>query len=253
MQWFFLWLMLAVGTQLWLCFRVARSSTGFAIATFFFGAIGAAYTAFTEHGEEETSVTVPFVANIVFSALLFFSGWQMLVSLMDEEAMPDEQAMVSEDAAPRRDATVLLQEEAPQAVPAPQAAAPAAVDPVDAFSAGLRAVGVAHTVTRLPDNRQLPVGVADMAQVAAVASTQGSAEGTGTQVVVGQEVVATLLRCEAERVCRDLAGAYMHKAAKVRPRVLQNGRLLLLIPGAATGEFDMSSASMVSVFKSLRP
>lgn len=91
-----------------------------------------------------------------------------------------------------------------------------------------------------------------MAQVTAVASTQGGAEGAGTQVVAGHEVLATFLRCEAERVCRDLAGAYMHKAAKVRPRVLQNGRLLLLIPGAGTGEFEVMSASMVSVFKSLR-
>ena len=41
MGWIFLWLALALATQLWLCFRVARSSIALAIATFFLGSIAA--------------------------------------------------------------------------------------------------------------------------------------------------------------------------------------------------------------------
>ena len=251
MQWFCLWLMLAMGPQLWLCFRVARSSTGFAIATFFFGPLGAAYTAFTEHGEEETSVTVPFVANIVFSTLFFFTGWQMLVNLIEGTEDMDE-GVVAEAQAPAGTAPAeLLEERSAALAPATSTETAPPADPIDAFSAGLRAVGVAHTVTRLPDSRKLPPGVLDMAQVTAVASTQASASAPGTEVVAGSEVSATFLRCQAEAVCRDLAGAYMQKAAKTRPRVLQNGRMLLLVPGGA-GEFDVLAASMVSVFRSLR-
>lgn len=48
MGWVFLWLALAAITQIWLCFRVARSSVALAVGTFFLGGIAAAYTLFKE-------------------------------------------------------------------------------------------------------------------------------------------------------------------------------------------------------------
>lgn len=232
MQWFFLFLSVTLATQLWLCFRVARSSVGWAVATFFFGSFGAAYPAFKEHGKEETSVTLPFIVHLVCATLLAASAWLVAGQLMGDE---QEEAVVEEAA----------EQVSPSPGNAPDGLAPAAVqDPVEAFSKGLNAIGVAHTLTRIDEARRLPRGVSEMVQVT---TTRGEGEEGGAR-----ELTATLLRCEAERTCRDLAGTYMQKAAKARPRVVQNGRLLLLVPGVA-GEFDVASAGMISVFKDLRP
>jgi hypothetical protein len=73
MGWVFLWLSLAAITQIWLCFRVARSSVAHAVGTFFLGGIAAAYTLFKERDDPETNVTVPFIANLVFSLLFVIS------------------------------------------------------------------------------------------------------------------------------------------------------------------------------------
>ncbi len=78
MGWLFLWLGLAFGTQIWLCFRVGRSNVALAIVTFFIGFPGALYTFFKHRDNADTSVTVPFAANVVFSLLFFASVFRKL-------------------------------------------------------------------------------------------------------------------------------------------------------------------------------
>ena len=238
MGWIFLWLALALATQLWLCFRVARSSIALAIATFFLGSIAAVYTLFKHRGDPETSVTAPFLANLAFSVLLVASSWQLVKASMLEQAAQDQLAAAAEVA------------EAPPAPPAPLAAADTAaqsatpLDPVDAFSAELRNVGIAHTVTRLPATTQLPGGVVDAAQIDALASTIGASAPAGAELSV------TLFRCDSVPACRSVAGNYMQQSS-TRARVLQNGATLLVIPVAGSGEFDVLSASLASAFRKL--
>jgi len=222
MGWIFLWLALALATQLWLCFRVARSSIALAIATFFLGSIAAVYTLFKHRGDPETSVTAPFLANLAFSVLLVASSWQLVKASMLEQAAQDQLAAAAEVA------------EAPPAPLAPLAAADTAaqsatpLDPVDAFSAELRNVGIAHTVTRLPATTQLP----------------------GASAPAGAELSVTLFRCDSVPACRSVAGNYMQQSS-TRARVLQNGATLLVIPVAGSGEFDVLSASLASAFRQL--
>jgi len=238
MGWIFLWLALALATQLWLCFRVARSSIALAIATFFLGSIAAVYTLFKHRGDPEPSVTAPFLANLAFSVLLVASSWQLVKASMLEQAAQDQLAAAAEVA------------EAPPAPPAPLAAADTAaqsatpLDPVDAFSAELRNVGIAHTVTRLPATTKLPGGVVDAAQIDALASTIGASAPASAELSV------TLLRCDSVPACRSVAGNYMQQSS-TRARVLQNGATLLVIPVAGSGEFDVLSASLASAFRKL--
>ena len=246
MGWMFLWLALALATQIWLCIRVSRSSKPLAVATFFIGFPAAAYTLVKHRGDEATQVTVPFVANVVFSLLFFYSAWSVTLSSLGAYGLSDEPVaapvMAERASAPAAGASaVALAASAPE--PAASAALP---DAVDKFSDALRSSGVNNTVTRLASATAWPAGVVDGALITAApaAPVPASAPGFG-------ELSATLLRCESVGDCRDLARAYMEQGETEKRRVLQNGTLLLLMPAASTNENDLTPATMASVFKRL--
>ncbi|WP_460508212.1 hypothetical protein [Hydrogenophaga soli] len=223
------------------------------MGTFFLGGIAAAYTLFKERDDPETNVTVPFIANLVFSLLLVISGWQVIKTTMLEQAdLEDEPAVSQADErnvptvpaampmAARVETPALAP--APEPTPAPQNTA--ALDSVDAYSAELQRIGIAHAVTRKPATVKLPVGVVDAAQVDVQASTSGASEASSPKLS------ATLFRCHSMPACRDVAGTYMHQSAR-KARVVQNGATLLVLPVAAGGELDGLQANMVGAFRKL--
>lgn len=258
---FFLWLVLAFATQIWLCFRVARSSIALAIVTFFIGGIGALYTLFKQRGDPETSVTVPFVANLVFSVLFFVSLWQVVLPKLEE--IEDEfEAPVAAATAPSTDQasppvlTPAMAAASAAEAPASAAsgAAPAA-DAVDVFSAALRDGGLVHTVTRLPASTTLPPGVAEatlfsVTPMGAAAASPASA-ASAASAAAPNELSATLFRCESVNACRNLAGAYMQQAGAGKRRVLQNGLLMLSLPPSEPNDADLTPAAVASVFRKL--
>jgi hypothetical protein len=247
-------LALAFVTQLWLCFRVARSSVPLAILTFFIGAIGAVYTLFKHRGDDETSVTRPFLANLAFSAIFFVVAWQVLLPMIEEaEALELGEPVVARSSAPA--STALPSMAAPLAPPQvasePAAVASAAVvvGPVEAFSQALKDAGLNHVVTRLPEASKLPEGVADVAMysvspIAAAASAPASAAGGHS---------AMLFVCESANACRNLAGAQMQQSGPDKRRVLQNGLLLLSTPPPASDDDDFTPAAVASTFRKLQP
>lgn len=248
MGWMFLWLGLAFATQIWLCLRVGRSSVPLAIATFFVGFPAAAYTLFKHRGDEASSVTVPFLANLVFSVLFFVSGWQFMWAAMQAQDAADEPVVATAPAgerAQRLGAAASAAAAAPASEPAPAAAPP---DAVDMFSAALRAAGVNHTVTRLTASTPWPAGVTDAALITASPMAPGAAS-----VPAGGELSVTLYKCESAAACRDVAVAYLQQSGPEKRRVLQNGLLLLLMPRASPGadEADITPATVVSVFRRL--
>ena len=245
-----LWLALAGATQLWLCFRVARSSVGLAIVTFFLGPVGALYTLFKHHGDEETSVTVPFVANFVFSMLLLFSGWQLAKATWREQMEQEAILAAQEEEEPEFDASAGLppRSESPPTAPSrtvePEPVAVQA-DPIDAYSAALRQAGLAHSITRVPaGSSEMPAGVIDAAQIAAPMQADGAS--------VPQEFSVTLLRCATIEGCRELAGAYMRQSVQTG-RIIQNGPMLLVVPHFAAGTVEEPLAIVTSSFKQLSP
>lgn len=248
MGWVFLWLALALATQLWLCFRVARSSVFFAIGTFFLGGIAAVYTLFKERGEPETSVTTPFIANLVFTLLLIISSWQLVKTAMLEQDDAVEISATSQASEPGELSEPLSRPEKPMAAgvatAANQVQSGAPLDVFDAFSAELRNIGIVHSVTRAQANAKRPGGVVDSAQIDTIAATSGSNAG-------GTKLSATLFRCNSTADCRNAASAYMHQSAS-RVRVLQNGALLLVLPTSG-GEFDGLSANLTGAFRKLQP
>ncbi|MCM5682190.1 hypothetical protein M8A51_21900 [Schlegelella sp. S2-27] len=245
-----LWLALAGASQLWLCFRVARSSVALAIVTFFLGPIGALYTLFTHHGDEETSVTVPFIANFVFCLLLMFSGWQV-VKTMWQEQMEREAAYAAEDEDSDVDVSDRLPppgqlQPAAMSSPAPAPAPAVVADPIDAYSAALRQAGVSHSLTRIEvGSNKLPAGVVDAAQVVAQEAAAADAARPAPK-----EFSVTLLRCDTVQGCRDLAGAHMRQSTQVK-RIIQNGAMLLVVPGAEAGSGDALAAALTSAFRQL--
>jgi hypothetical protein len=257
MGWVFLWLSLAAVTQIWLCFRVARSSVLLAVGTFFLGGIAAAYTLFKERDDPETNVTVPFIANLACSLLLVISGWQVIKTTMLEEADVDEAPVVAQADGPdaptlsaampmaaRVETPASAQAPAPTPEPTPVPRSTAALDSVDAYSAELHRIGIEHAVTRKPATAKLPAGVVDSAQVDVQALTSGP-NATG-----GPTLSVTLFRCHSTPACRDVAGSYMHQSAR-RARVVQNGATLLVLPVAGGGELDGLQANMVGAFRKL--
>lgn len=263
---FLLWLALGLVTQLWLCFRVARSSVPLAIATFLLGPIGALYTLFKHHGEEETSVTTPFVANLVCCVLLVVVGWQQLMALA--EGMPSEPGLMAASEASEKDAgftPASLTAANPGSGAAPASAQEAAppADPIDVLAADLRRVGVQSTVLRLPATTRLPEGVMSGAQLA-MSSMPGAGEwmhapgsasaasappGSARQA----ELSVLFLRCDAATTCRGVARAYMAQDPATRPRVLQNGTLLLLISNINTANTGSMHNVVASAFRHLPP
>jgi hypothetical protein len=266
MGWFFLWLALGLATQVWLCFRVARTSVPLAIATFLLGPIGALYTLFKEHGEEETSVTTPFIANLACSALLFMSGWQALTKMMQEP--PAELQAAAEAGQLSADAPAAAGGLTPASleVASPAAAAAQRQDPLEQLAAELHGAGVQSTVLRMPAGARLPEGVISGAQLALVsvpgkgtwmnppamvevaASAGASAAGTAPAAA---EVSAIFLRCEAATTCRGVARAYMLQDAATRPRVLQNGPMLLLISTSNAAQAGHLHSVVASAFRHL--
>jgi len=254
---FFLWTVLAFATQIWLCFRVARSSVALAIVTFFIGSIGSIYTLFKHRGDPETSVTVPFVANLVFSVLFFVSLWQVVLPKL--EAIEDEfEAPVAAATAPTIDRTsspVLVPAVASASAadaPASAASGAAPADVVDVFSAALRDGGLVHTVTRLPASTSLPPGVTDatLFSVAPMGAAT-SAASAASAAAGGSELSATLFKCESVNACRNLAGAYMQQTGASKRRVLQNGLLMLSLPPSEPNDADLTPTAVASVFRKL--
>lgn len=245
MGWVFLWLGLAFVTQIWLCFRVGRSNVALAIATFFIGFPAALYTFFKQRGESETSVTVPFVANLAFTVLFFVTAWQTVVPLLEaQEALYGPPVLV---------ATPLVAER-PQAAAssADQASVPAAPaeDSIDGFSAALRAGGLNHTVTRLAASTTLPAGVTDAA-LFSVAPMAAPAAASAASAPAGEELSATLFKCDSVNACRNLAGVHMQQGGAGKRRVLQNGLLMLSLPPASASDADLTPAAVASVFRKL--
>lgn len=262
---FFLWLGLAFATQIWLCIRVARSSIALAIVTFFIGSIGSLYTLFKHRGDPDTSVTVPFVANLVFSVLFFVSLWQVVLPKLEE--IEDEfEAPVAAAMAPTTDrasspvlvpavaaasASASASASAAEA-PASAASGAAPADSVDVFSAALRDGGLIHTVTRLPASSSLPPGVTDatLFSVTPMGSAVSPASAASA-AVAANELSATLFKCESVNACRNLAGAYMQQTGASKRRVLQNGLLMLSLPPSEPNDADLTPAAVASVFRKL--
>jgi hypothetical protein len=265
MSWFFFWLALCLATQVWLCLRVSRTSVFLAIATFLLGPIGALYTLFKEHGEEETSVTTAFVANLACSVLLFMSGWQMLAALMEappevQEEMAEAQADAAGEPPPPQGLTPASLDVPPPAT-APALVQQAPADPLDLLATDLRSAGVHSTVQRMPAGSRLPEGVVSGAQLAmtgapgagawlntAAAEGASAPDGAASAPV---EVSAIFLRCEAAAACRGVARAYMLQDAATRPRVLQNGPLLLLISNSNAAQAGHLHSVVASAFRHL--
>lgn len=256
---FFLWLGLAFATQIWLCIRVARSSIALAIVTFFIGSIGSLYTLFKHRGDPETSVTVPFVANLVFSVLFFVSLWQVVLPKLEE--IEDEfEAPVAAAMAPTTDrassptlvpAVAATSASAAEA-PASAASGAAPADSVDVFSAALRDGGLVHTVTRLPASSSLPPGVTDATLFSVTPmGSAASPASAASAAVAANELSATLFKCESVNACRNLAGAYMQQTGASKRRVLQNGLLMLSLPPSEPNDADLTPAAVASVFRKL--
>lgn len=267
MSWFFFWLALCLATQVWLCLRVSRTSVFLAIATFLLGPIGALYTLFKEHGEEETSVTTAFVANLACSVFLFMSGWQMLVNLMEEPVEVQEemaQAEAAGEPAPPPGLTPASLDAPPPAT-APALVQQAPADPLDLLATDLRSAGVQSTVLRMPAGSRLPEGVVSGAQLAMTGApgagdwlNMASAEGASAPAAApaggapaSVEVSAIFLRCEAAAACRGVARAYMLQDAATRPRVLQNGPMLLIVSNSNAAQAGHLHSVVASAFRHL--
>jgi hypothetical protein len=256
---FFLSLGLVLVSQIWLSIRVGRSNTALAILTFFIGFPGALYTFLRHRGDEETSVTKPFVANLVFSLLFMASIWLILMPLLDAQSAEFEKSLVVAAPVGERPAVPAIPASAAQSASAVLAAASAAepaasappVDPIDAFSAALRAAGLNYTVTRMASaaSAALPAGVTDAALFSV--SSMGSSAASAASSPAGNELSATLFSCESLSACRSLAGAQMQQSGPDKRRVLQNGLLLLSMPPVVASDADLTPAAVVSAFRKL--
>ena len=258
---FFLALGLALVSQIWLSIRVGRSNTALAILTFFIGFPGALYTFLRHRGDEETSVTKPFVANLVFSLLFVASIWLVVMPLLDAQSAEFAKSLgVPVSAGERPAAPAIPASAAPSAsaalataavaVTEPAASAPSA-DPIEAFSVALRAAGVNHTVTRMAAaaSAPLPAGVTSAASFSVTGMGPGAAVAASSPA--GNELSATLFNCESLSACRGLAGAQMQQAGPAKRRVLQNGLLLLSMPPAVASDTDLTPAAVASAFRKL--
>jgi len=256
---FFLALGLALVSQIWLSIRVGRSNTALAILTFFIGFPGALYTFLRHRGDEETSVTKPFVANLVFTLLFVASIWLVVMPLLDAQSAEFAKSLgVPVSAGERPAAPAIPASAAPSAsaaltavaVTEPAASAPSA-DPIEAFSVALRAAGVNHTVTRMAAaaSAPLPAGVTSAASFSVTGMGPGTAAAASSPA--GNELSATLFNCESLSACRGLAGAQMQQAGPAKRRVLQNGLLLLSMPPAVASDADLTPAAVASAFRKL--
>jgi hypothetical protein len=250
MGWVFLWLGLAFGTQIWLCFRVGRSSVPLAIATFFIGFPAALYTFFKQRGEPETSVTLPFLANVVCTVLFLVTAWQTALPLLETQSV--EYATLMEPTVPKAAPAPMVAASAePPASGASNAEAAPPADSMDAFSAALSGSGLNHKVTRLTAAQQLPPGVTDAALFSVTPMGAASAPASAASAPSIAEISATLFKCESATACRNLAGLHLQQSGPNKRRVLQNGLLLLSLPPAVTDDADLTPAAVASVFRKL--
>lgn len=250
---------LAFGTQIWLCFRVGRSSVALAIATFFIGFPAALYTFFKHRGEPETSVTLPFLANAAFTLAFFVMAWHTVLPMLEAQNAEFEAAMAPVMAkaaptpiaasAPAVSASAASAE--PPASAASLAEAPSAADSMDGFSAALSAGGLHHTVTRLSAAQPLPPGVTDAALFSVMPLGAASVAASAASAPAAKELSATLFKCDSANACRNLAGVHMQQSGASKRRVLQNGLLLLSLPPAAADDADLTPAAVASVFRKL--
>ena len=67
------------------------------------------------------------------------------------------------------------------------------------------------------------------------------------------ELSVLFLRCDAATTCRGVARAYMAQDPATRPRVLQNGTLLLLISNINTADTGNMHNVVASAFRHLPP
>jgi hypothetical protein len=264
MKWVLVSLALAFITQIWLCLRVGRSSVALALFTFFLGPIGAVYTLFKHRGDSETSVTVPFVANLVFIALFLVTAWQVVLPALEADAREFDRVA---DVLPAGTAPATKPEAATLVASAPvaggastasavmamasEAASSAASDPVEAFSQALRSGGLQHTVTRLPASTPLPAGVAE-AVLFAVSPLGQAPSASAASAPGGAELAVTLFKCESAPACRNLAGVHLQQAGPDKRRVLQNGLLLLSTPPASANDNDLTPTAVTSAFRKLQ-
>lgn len=260
MGWLILWFVLGLGTQVWLSFRVGRSSVALAIVTFFVGFPGAIYTLRKQRGDAHTTVTVPFVINLAFCVLFFASVWHTLLprlEALDRQTPPDETVLVGSaasaaTAAPLRASAATLAAALPSAASAiePPKAAPGP-DEIDAFSAALRGVGLTHAVTRVAASASLPAGVTEAAQLSVKSLGLSAAAASAASAAAANELSATVFKCESAAACRNLAGAYLQQGGPEKRRVLQNGLLMLSLPLAPPGDADLTPAAVASAFRKL--
>jgi hypothetical protein len=274
---FLLWLMLGLGAQLWLCVRVARSSLPWALITFLLGPLGALTTVYKHRGARkrpqadalrrpppegvqqsgkatfagETSVTVPFVASLICCVGLGVVGWRQALSLANPPAGAVLQA--TGPAAPVRAAgfTPASLTLAPPVLPQVPGVPP---DTMDLLAAELRSMGVQATVLRLPATTRLPDGVVAGAQLALSGRRMpvwGGASTPDRETHAG--LSGLFLRCDAASTCRGVARSYMAQDPATRPRVLQNGAMLLLISSVGSADTGDMHNVVASAFRHLPP
>ena len=246
---------LAFATQIWLCFRVGRSNVALAIATFFIGFPAALYTFFKHRDDPETSVTVPFVANVLFTALFLVMAWKTVLPMLEAQEAQYEQ-ISAPAASPDTTPIAAAAQVAPAAVAAvtepasgAASAAVAAADSFEAFAAALSAAGLNHTVTRLESGQQLPPGVVEAALFSI--TPRGAPAEAASAAAAPTALSATLFKCASANACRQLAGLHMQLARDSKPRVLQNGLLMLSLPAASGDDADLTPTAVASAFRKL--
>ncbi len=231
-------LVLTLGTQVWLALYVKRIDVRWAWATLFLGPFGAAYPALENRYNPELKVTVPFLVNAACTLLLVYSGWHFAQQLAADaqrraalERLNAPQAVAEAEAAPAS-APAVAADAASAAASAPVAALSG---PFQSFSDALHGASVTHTARPLAE---APRGADEAVEFLVSSTTEGQAT---------DEFTATVLRCKLVGTCRKLANAYM--VSKQRPRVVQNGPMVLIIPYEATTNSNSMQGTMAVVFK----
>jgi hypothetical protein len=228
-------LVLTLGTQVWLALYVKRIDVRWAWATLFLGPFGAAYPALENRYNPELKVTIPFLVNAACTLLLAYSGWHFA-----QQLAADAQRRAALE---RLDAPQAVAEAAPASAPpaaadtaSAAASAPAALGgPFQSFSDALRGASVTHAARPLAE---APRGADEAVEFVVSSTTEGQAT---------DEFTATVLHCKLVGTCRKLANAYM--VSKQRPRVVQNGPMVLIIPYEATTNSNSMQGTMAVVFK----
>lgn len=232
MGWVLLCLVLVIGTQAWLGLSVRRIDPRWGLATFIFGPFAAAYPAYQNRYHPELRVTLPFAINLASVLLLVFASYEYGQKLAADAAR--RAAFERAEAALSAPAVAPAASVAASAAAAAEPATPS-TDPIDVFAAALRESSLTFSVSRLAE---LPKGVSEGAEFAVSSTTEGQATDT---------FVATVLRCPLPQACSKLGGRYALQ--RPRPRVVQNGEMLLVIPNDAKINPESMQGTVTSVFR----